>query len=52
MIEFVTFSSSQPGLTYIVAAVGAPSKGIAKICMWVTDASFSAEHNPTLSNLC
>ena len=35
-------------VAYIITAVGAPSKGIVKVGMWVTDTSFSAEHHPSL----
>ena len=38
-------------VAYIITAVGAPSKGIVKVGMWITDTSFSAEHDPSLSNL-
>ena len=32
--------------------MGAPSKGIAKVGMWVTDTSISTEYDPSLSRMC
>ena len=46
-----TTLSRTRSVAYIIAAMGAPSKGIVKISMWVTDTSFSAENDPSLSNL-
>ena len=54
MVGLVKFStkSTQVQVAYIIAAVGAPSKGIAKVSMWVTDTSFSTEYDPSLSRMC
>ena len=54
MIGSVKFSikSTRNQVAYIITAMGTPSKCIAKIGMWVTDASFSTEYNPSLSRMC
>ena len=52
MIDQVFERVDSDQVAYIITAVGAPSKGIVKIGMWVTDTSFSAEHDPSLSRIC
>ena len=39
-------------VAYIITAVGAPGKGIAKVGMWVRDTSFSTEYDPSLLRMC
>jgi hypothetical protein len=39
-------------VAYIITAVRAPGKSIAKVGMRVTDTSFPTEYNPSLSRMC